>query len=742
MVIEAISQYLASELKTPFFVFVSDKEYLSVKDSLSALDLTFLQLSSYCPAKDKVPEIDTFHEGLKKSDKNLAVLGLGEYLAILGSKAASSELSELKNAPCKAKVVLLLRGLASQIAELNHDPRFDSRRYTIIDNAACNLSFTVASPSMGMLGEDGIKALLAKFENGAEGDIAVNTAINFDDALFTVHKINNTYEGIKFALPLFNLPSACGSEEQWGKLLLEINQHDISLDRVFENYGFADDLETDFYSRIMRGDYKSWLYFIALKYKAEMLTNSYLRFAVGQTDYFEEIRSTVLNAIRELPRIDKRFSRFYEERKKIIKDFPDSDIAEFVVNNRIEPSESIYRLTDATMPEREEIIAWVAQNGFTPIVAEIYPALAAYQAKYFFTCPNLPDLLTEYFEAYKLQKLTNRLDEDFLKQVNELAQSPHKYIQLPTRNEVLEKLKKDGAFLYWFDGLGVEYLAFIKDLVYKRGLLANIYIARAELPTITDVNKDFFKNWDSGKKEKNKALDDVKHCDDGGYNFENNKLPIHLAKELEIVAAAIDKAATLLRNKCARILIASDHGASRLAVINEKECKWEMVEKGKFSGRFCSKNEADVASEFATDENGYWVLANYDRFKGGRKASVEVHGGASLEEVVIPVIELTLKKENITVKLVKDVVSVDFRNGCAVQLFFNSIVKDVYLVLRGKRYPATPIDEHHYAVALADITRSGEYPAEVHTGDNLIGKVLIKAEGKGGKVNDAFNDLF
>lgn len=43
----------------------------------------------------------------------------------------------------------------------------------------------------------------------------------------------------------------------------------------------------------------------------------------------------------------------------------------------------------------------------------------------------------------------------------------------------------------------------------------------------------------------------------------------------------------------------------------------------------------------ATEENGFWCLANYDRFKGGRKANVEVHGGASLEEVAVPIVEIT-----------------------------------------------------------------------------------------------------
>ncbi len=61
-----------------------------------------------------------------------------------------------------------------------------------------------------------------------------------------------------------------------------------------------------------------------------------------------------------------------------------------------------------------------------------------------------------------------------------------------------------------------------------------------------------------------------------------------------------------------------------------------MASKGKHSGRCCPCAEADVKSEYATQDNGYWVSANYDRFKGGRKASVEVHGGATLRRGCYP----------------------------------------------------------------------------------------------------------
>jgi hypothetical protein len=447
-----------------------------------------------------------------------------------------------------------------------------------------------------------------------------------------------------------------------------------------------------------------------------------------------------MNEIIDSLHTDKRFSEFYAERKVLVEKFPEPDIAEFVLNNRKDPSEGIYKLTDSTKTEREEIISWVAKNGHIPQISDKYPALEAYQKQYVFNCGELSSLLTDYFEAYKRQKVSNVLEEDFLIKVDELA-ILRKYNRLPGRNEIINTFDNNETFLFWLDALGVEYLAYISELARNRGLSISINIARADLPTITSINRNFFDDW-TGKKEKSDVLDETKHKDSGGYNFTINEMPIHLVKELDIIAEVIDRAATeLALRRCKKFVIASDHGASRLAVLRRKQEKYDTDTKGEHSGRCCKVFEP-YDLPFAALEKGYLVLADYGRFKGSRAANVEVHGGASLEEVVIPIIELTLKKTNVTVKLVEDTVKVDFRTGTAVTLFINTPLSDVSLALNSKRYVALPTDENHYDVALPNIKRAGEYSADVYSGDDLIGQVVIKAQGKSGKSNDDFDNLF
>ncbi len=741
MEIDSVKRYLASSLQTPYFLFISDRQYATAKDELSVLGLDFVPMSGFCNDNDKIPDIDGLLNYINAAKKKCVVTGLGEFLALCGVDEASRTLSRLKDHNVgKAKVVLLLRGLASLVAEMKTDPRFDSRRFSVVDKAECDLSFTLASSSVGLSGLSGFKAMLVELENGRRGNVVVNTTINLDKAIFPVRLISNAYEGIKSSIRGFPLASSCGTDTQWAEMLAELNQNRGSLDAVFEKYGFNSNLESGFYARIAGSDYVKWLYFIWLKSKAETLQNGYLRFVLDKTEHFEDFVSNVLNTIIDIPYTDKQFASFYQERKVLVEKFPQPDIADFVVKNRKGVSESIYTLTDNTPVEREEIIAWLSKNGMIPQLDCIYPVLADYLKKYIFKCPELVDLLTEYFEAYKRQKLSNDLEPEFLEKVDELALS-RIFNRLPTRNEILDSLDKDDTHLYWLDALGVEYLALIESLAQKRGLSVRVNIARAELPTITSINRDFYDAWE-GSKEKDDELDDIKHRDSGGYNFIDNELPIHLAKELDVITAMIDKAATeLALRRYKSFLIVSDHGASRLAVLRRKEEKYETDTTGMHSGR-CCKLFQPYDLPFAAEENGYLVLADYGRFKGSRAANVEVHGGASLEEVVVPVIELSLKDRSVTVKLVDETVTVDFRTGTEIKLFFNSPVQNVSVVLNEKRYLASQIDANHYSVKLPDTKRAGNYSADVYAGDNLISQIMIKAQGKSAKVNDAFDDLF
>ena len=59
-------------------------------------------------------------------------------------------------------------------------------------------------------------------------------------------------------------------------------------------------------------------------------------------------------------------------------------MAIFVNDNRFDGAESVYRLTDNTRVEKQEIIAMISQWGLPEKIHMIYPALESYLKKYVF----------------------------------------------------------------------------------------------------------------------------------------------------------------------------------------------------------------------------------------------------------------------------------------------------------------------------------------------------------------------
>ena len=78
-----------------------------------------------------------------------------------------------------------------------------------------------------------------------------------------------------------------------------------------------------------------------------------------------------------------------------------------------------------------------------------------------------------------------------------------KYTKLQTRDNAIKSIAdKSSAFLYWIDALGVEYLSYFTELARKKGLSMRVDIVRADLPTITPINKSFYDNWTGKGKYK------------------------------------------------------------------------------------------------------------------------------------------------------------------------------------------------------------------------------------------------
>lgn len=724
----AITTYLKSNVNTPFFAIVGDADYVRIKSELSLAGLDVIRLSEHCSVIDKRPNFDNLREQLQTLDvnfdgKRVVVLGVGEYLALCGDSVANNTLTELKDLRIgTAKAVLLLRGVTNVVRDIQSDDahRFDNRRVDYADNTDTAISTSFVGTGVALTALNGLQTLLQEFENGATGNLTVKSGITFSKAIIPTYSINSAYDGVMIKAPLLPLSQQALTDSQWGELLSNIEllsqKQDVSSIK-----------------------YDDWKCFVRLK--ANGTDNGYLKYVLDRTDAFDNFKHNVLNAIIDIPHTDNRFSVFYDERKVLIEKFSESDIAAFVKDNQRNIAEGLYKLTDQKAVERRELVRLFSMLDKDTVVSRIqdaYPALHDYLSLYTFTDPKVSDdfrkLLTEYLDSYKWQKVCNVIDDDFVTTVERLA-LVRPYGSLDSRHNVIKSIGETETLLYWLDALGVEYLALIQALCRKQGLTLHVHIARAELPTITTQNNDFYyKEWHGDKAPKDERLDDIKHGE-ASKNYKPMEMPVYLADEITIIEDIIEQTKTQLAlYNYKKVLLVSDHGASRLAVIKEQDEKYNADTKGEHSGR-CCKEFPDYDLPFASVENGFIVLANYGRFKGSRAANVEVHGGASLEEVVVPIIELTLSDPDTKIELESKLVYANpiNREWAKVIIFSKTSLSNVIMsvVETKKQYKGIQTDDTHYAVQ-TDIRRKGNYHADVFDGDNLIGKIEFTVQSKSG----------
>ena len=318
------------------------------------------------------------------------------------------------------------------------------------------------------------------------------------------------------------------------------------------------------------------------------------------------------------------------------------------------------------------------------------------------------------------------------------------YNRLPTRNLLVDQAAGEGAGLYWIDALGVEYLGYIKKIAKELGLWIEISVGRASLPTLTEFNRAFFDNWMGFKCPKEQNLDKRKH--EGVPSQQSTGPAIHLADELTVIRDSLVTIKSCLLNHDAEFfLLVSDHGSSRLCVLNQHENRWEinhwqMEENGKHSGRCCPQSDTDECPESATDNNGFWVLANYDRFKGGRRANVEVHGGASLEEVVVPVIRITLANEAVECHVwgtpCEEVAAITktLDGPTIMPVYCSKASANLVLKIKDKTYPATKSETNplEFSVDLSTHhevwSSSFTFEATAFDGDNELTTFRFKVQ--------------
>ena len=756
-VIQKVDRYLKKDFVQPLIIDVQNPEDLqAIRQHYHVGKNTFVSASKYC-GKDAGLQMDRLYSELLQFEGTLFMTGLSVYFKLEGEQFLRDNLKTLLALTVKGHVVILTYQCRKFLTF--NDPRLATRIIIVEGKEGRHPSLTFASEEYKSKQKSGSLVgieSLSSLEEMETDNVYVYTQkrkSSFPRSLIYISDLNKAYDVLcNIDHTTSRVPESFGTEAQWGYALNQFDGKNNWPDVINAHFGSSKALNLAIQSYSLYDPEERWLYFIGLKLFGcpnNWCIQAAANAAVRDTEFVKQIYRCILSVAPS----DDHFVEHYKQRKMVLQQVgnPLDEVVDFCKVVVSKNENAIYYLTDNTQKERELIFALLDKYGekygkqaVVDILKLVYPDLASYLAPYNFR----QSLLNSYFDQYKYQKVVNRILPEFEEVVTKQADEREYNLILQPRASIVERVEKKGAQLYFVDALGVEYLSFILSQCKKLNLLAKVTVCCSELPSITSLNKEFLDYFADGDYPvvSIKDIDEIKHHGKYNFDYQQTKLPIHLAKELEIINEILEKIKEKLASgTIGKAILISDHGASRLAVIHETETIWEMPEKGVHSGRCCLKSEIDDVPPYATDAGDFWALANYDRFKGGRKANVEVHGGATLEEVTVPIIELTYHPGKIEVKILPadgtnadfnaiPEIEVSFRKKAAVKIYVSADVSDVSLRVDGKIYEAQPMEQNYFFVEMPDIKRPKMYYADVLAGDNTIAEHLpikVKSEGMG-----------
>lgn len=750
-----IDRYLSKDNVQPLLVDVQNhKCWSELMTYYNVGSNKMVKASDYCKT-DEFPRIDDLFHDLETKQGVFFVTGLSSFLKLLGEQELRKVLKEILSMTSAGHVVVVTFQCSGYLDF--KDPRLESRIAIMDGDAQAVPEIYFAAPGLtfsGIQTTKGLESFASSVESTAGSRLLVVTKKEKDDypkALYHVIGMSKAYDVLVQRDPkTAELNESLGTETQWKHALDLFGQNKSWAGVIDFEFGNHQTLEVYVQNYPQMSADRLWLYYIGLKLFGTK-NNWCLNYASSKSSGLKDLTSNLYRGILDKNYRDSNYWECYESRKILLNQIgnPSAELTAYCKVVAGKGKTAIYYLTDNTEQEREAIFTFLDQYGMEykqeelmGILGRVYPDLFAYLQPYRFK----NDLLDKYFQDYKYQKVINKIFPDFESVVLEQAEKRDYNLILEPRSSVIEKLNTKDSLLYFMDAMGVEFLGYIMSVCKEMNLRTKITVCRCELPSITSRNKEFLELWDESRIVSIKDIDEIKHHGKYDYDYySNSKLPLHLIKEMETIHDTLERIRNKLIDgtvKCA-VMIA-DHGASRLAVLHDTENVWEMDEKGQHSGRCCPKSDVDEQPEYATDAGDFWALANYDRFKGSRKANVEVHGGATLEEICVPIIELTYSEGKVEVHLMAvDADAVDFtgvleievsfRKKAAVKIFMTAELPDVSITIDGKSYEAVPLENGFYRVDMPDLRKPGTYYVDVYSGNNVIAEkltLIIKREGQ------------
>ena len=712
-------------------------------------------VEDYC-VKNDLLEMDKLWNDLSiaPTDRPVILYGFTSFLKLQGNEALERFLIDFLNTSRKGKTILVTFQCKYWLDQIKSQ-KLERLIYSTDGSMAPYPSVTFRSPEMarksGKEEINSLKNLSGCIEESNADHFTVLTtrkSSDFPNSLLLLKDENNFYDAVTNIDPVLkSISEDMGNDVLWKKLLNDLEKSGKSfqffIDQIIGTTGNLA-LSMDHWNTF--DNYQRWLYFLALKVFGGN-NNWCLKAAVKKADSPENLIKEIYRSILLLEPGNKNYWNQYEIRRKLLNNFDkeNHDAQDFVLIVRSYGKNGLYYLSDSSIFEKELIFEILNDYGeeFLPeeldeILGYVYPELQAYLTDY----PLNDVLFDSYFRMYRYQKVINKLLPDFEAIVNEQANT-HSFIMLPTRAEIIDQQDYDKSEVYFMDAMGTEFLGFLSSKCRDMEMKMKVKLCKAELPSDTSHNKGFVTDLiNKGVTVyENDELDHLKHGKNKTYDYSVTKLPTYLMDEFEILATALKQASKRLSaNEIQKIYLIPDHGSSRMAMIKSDPQTIVMETCGTHGGRNCAYQPGMPNLDIAIIENDTYALANYDRFKGGHLSGVELHGGASIEEVVIPFITLQMQGIQYEIDLKTPVLFVSYKDKGTIRFSSNVHLDHVQIRLNGKILDATPDGTNTFIVPLTEKLKADtDYTFDIlENGNEIESRLSFHVQSKMGTEKDLF----
>lgn len=510
------------------------------------------------------------------------------------------------------------------------------------------------------------------------------------------------------------------------------------------------------WSDSLTSDYNRWLlkgYFMASNIKEDY---PYFRKCIEECDdykfpfglikkiaerifYFAE-STTQLKLAKERRNIIRENSQeFIESTSDITITYIRGRLSEI---DSIDTSLAIALCTGVFAFEKILLSNWYANrkgNGFSyNQLRELYPELAMYFSN---SCPSVSSGVNwhiDYLQTYRENKLSDTYSNLIQKTINTKNHNSDSFYNWyhsfeETHNRLVEYSNSPNNFIdeiYWIDALGAEFLPFILSL-FENGLngfhIKYSEITRCTIPSATSLNK--FENI-----AKFGELDDIAH-EKNGY-----KRYCTLINELSAIQSIFQNITIKHYGKEVIIAIVSDHGLSALSRLCESKKYDAKVEHDGRYIKVLGDENAHHDSDYVVhinENNGEKYKVALSHSSLGRKPIHEVHGGCCPEEVLVPFIVLSNKKNNL-VQYDYEVLTkeVDVSN-LMISVNVMPTPQLVVMIIKGKEYPMTR-NGSVWSVYANDLSE-GEHIVTFSISGGTPYSTSIKVNGTGFSENDFLN---